>query len=90
MLSMILKKEAVVENEKYYERIMNKKLVYVLNEAGDCGRNALHWAIHSNNPDMVSFLIIKGANPTILTIDEYSPLQLAILHRSPIIINLLL
>lgn len=39
---------------------------------------------------MVSFLIIKGANPTILTIDEYSPLQLAVLHRSPIIMNLLL
>jgi len=58
-----------VENEKIYDKIMKKKLNYVLNESGDCGRNLLHWAIHINNPEIVSFLIIKGANPTILTID---------------------
>lgn len=39
---------------------------------------------------MVSFLIIKGANPTILTIDYYTPLQLAVQHRSPDIMNLLI
>jgi hypothetical protein len=29
---------------------MDKKLNYLLNELGDCGRNAMHWAIHINNP----------------------------------------
>lgn len=50
----------------------------------------MHWAIHINSPEIVSFLIIKGANPTILTIDNYSPLQLAVQHHSPDIITLLL
>ncbi len=50
----------------------------------------MHWAIHINSPDMVSFLIIKGANPTILTIDNYTPLQLAVLHHSPEIMRLLI
>lgn len=57
---------------------------------GDCGRNALHWAIHMTNPDIVSFLIIKGADPRVLTLDEYTPLQLAVQHHSPSIIKLLL
>lgn len=69
---------------------MTKKLKYLLNENGDCGRSALHWAIHLNSPDIVSFLIIKGADPTVLTIDNYTPLQLAVQHHSPEIITLLL
>ena len=69
---------------------MVRKLKYLLNQAGDCGRNALHWAIHSGNAQIVSFLIIKGADPSILTIDGYSPLQLAVQHRSPDIMTLLL
>jgi ankyrin repeat protein len=57
---------------------------------GDCGRNALHWAIHINNIDLVSFLLIKGASLTKVTIDQYSPLQLAVQHHSSAIVSLLL
>ena len=39
---------------------------------------------------MVSFLLIKGSNPTLLTIDQYTPLQLAVQHRSLDILTLLL
>lgn len=78
------------KDEDDIDGVMSKKLKYLLNEAGDCGRNALHWAIHLNNPDIVSFLIIKGANPTILTIDGYTPLQLAVQHHSPEIMKLLI
>lgn len=69
---------------------MKKKMIYLLNQLGDCGRNALHWAIHINHPDIVSFLIIKGTDPTVRTIDDYTPLQLAVQHHSPEIMKLLL
>lgn len=69
---------------------MKKKYQYLLNEIGDCGRNALHWAIHINHIDIVSFLLIKGASTTKLTIDHYSPLQLAVQHHSAEIVALLL
>ena len=36
---------------------------------GDDGLNALHTAINSSNIDIVSFLLIKGSNPSILTHD---------------------
>ena len=42
------------------------------------------------NIDIVSFLLIKGANPNVLTIDETTPLQLAIKLRTYEIINILL
>ena len=61
---------------------MKRKTYYLVNELGDCGRNALHWAIHTNRIDFVSFLLIKGANPCAVTIDQYTPLQLAVLHHS--------
>ena len=69
---------------------MKKKTPYLLNELGDCGRNSLHWAIQISNADIVSFLIIKGANPTTLTLDDYSPLQLAVQMRSKEIMECLL
>ena len=50
----------------------------------------MHWAIHSNRIDIVSFLLIKGANPSILTIDQYTPLQLSVLHHSYDILDMLL
>ena len=80
----------MIDDQQELNRIMGKKLNYLLNEVGDCGRNAIHWAIHTNNPQIVSFLIIKGANPTVLTIDEYTPLQLAVQHHSISIMKLLL
>ena len=78
------------KDEEDLNRIMAKKLKYLLNENGDCGRNALHWAIHMTNMEVVSFLIIKGASPTVLTIDNYTPLQLAVQHHSTEILRLLL
>lgn len=39
---------------------------------------------------MVSFLIIKGCNITICTIDEFTPLQLAVINGSTDILGLLL
>ena len=39
---------------------------------------------------MVSFLLIKGANPTQLTIDQYTPLQLAVQHHAFDILEILL
>ena len=43
-----------------------------------------------NNIELVTFLLIKGAHPSTLTIDLYTPLQLAVLHHSPSILELLL
>lgn len=57
---------------------------------GDCGRNALHWAIHMKQSDIVAFLLIKGTNPTAITLDGYTPLQLAVLQHDPAIVSLLL
>lgn len=48
---------------------------------GDCGRNALHWAIHMKHTDIVAFLLIKGTNPKAPTLDGYTPLQLAVQHH---------
>ena len=50
----------------------------------------LHWAIHNPNFQMVSFLLLKHCNPSVLTIDDYTPLQLAIVHRNIDISKLLL
>ena len=69
---------------------MKRKTYYLVNEVGDCGRNALHWAIHINRIDVVSFLLIKGANPKVFTIEQYTPLQLAVLHHAPDILEMLL
>ena len=57
---------------------------------GEEGKNALHEAIYANNIDIVNFLMIKGAEPTILTIDDYTPLQLAIVNQSSEIATTLL
>jgi ankyrin repeat protein len=32
--------------------------------------------------DIVNFLIIKGSDPTLLTIDDFTPLQLTIVNQS--------
>ncbi len=40
--------------------------------------------------DILSFLLIKGANPTLPTTDDHSPLQLAVLAHSPDMLSLLL
>jgi len=61
---------------------MEKKNFFLINEIGDEGKNALHWAISMNNIDIVFFLLIKGSNPSILTHEEYSPLQLAVKNNS--------
>lgn len=57
---------------------------------GDCGRNSLHWAIHMKHQDIVSFLLIKGVNSMVQTIDQYTPLQLAVLHHEPEVLAMLL
>lgn len=62
---------------------MAAKYKYLLNEICDSGSNALHWAIHTNQPDIVAFLLIKGSNPAVVSIDQYTPLQLAVQYRSP-------
>lgn len=85
-----MKEEPLIDDEKELEELLSKKSQYLLNELGDCGRNSLHWAIHSLNPEIVSFLLIKGANPALTTLDHYTPLQLAVLHHSPDVLALLL
>ena len=69
---------------------MRKKNAYILNEIGECGRNALHWAIHNQNVQIVTFLLLKYTDPTVLTIDDYSPLQLAIVFRNIELVKILL
>lgn len=57
---------------------MNKKTKYLLDELGECGKSSMHWAIHENNLDILEFLLIKSANPNVISLDQYTPLQLAI------------
>jgi ankyrin repeat protein len=57
---------------------------------GDNGRNALHEAIKADSADIISFLLIKGANPALPTADDFTPLQLAVLAHSPDLLALLL
>ena len=40
--------------------------------------------------DIVSFLLIKGVNSMVQTIDQYTPLQLAVLHHEPEVLAMLL
>jgi ankyrin repeat protein len=72
-----------VEDEETLNQLLVLKSRYLANEMGDCGRNALHWAIHMKHPEVVAFLLIKGADPRTVTLDGYTPLQLAVLHHSP-------
>lgn len=69
---------------------MIKKDRYLLNEIGDSGRNSLHEAIAANHPEVVTFLLIKGANPRLHTVHEYTALQLAVKAHSPDILKILL
>ena len=85
-----MREEPQIQDQVEIDLLMTKKCSYLLNQLGDCGRNALHWSIHMNKLDLVSFLLIKGANPTIITIDHYTPLQLSVLHHSSEITTLLL
>lgn len=50
----------------------------------------LHEAIQVNNADIVSFLLIKGTDPSLPTFDDHTPLQLAVLNHSPDVLTLLL
>ena len=70
--------------------MLNKKNEFLINEIGDEGKNALHEAIEQTNVEVISFLLIKGTFPLILTHDEYSPLQLAIKVSSVQIMKILL
>ena len=81
-ISQLMKEQPCVNDESELEQLLKMKDSYLLNQVGDCGRNSLHWAIHMNLADVVSFLLIKGANPSVLTIDQYTPLQLAVVHHS--------
>lgn len=49
----LLKLEPECPDEKLLTRIMNKKINFLLNETGECGRAALHWAVQDKNLDMV-------------------------------------
>ena len=89
-VSEVMKEEPCINDEEELTQVLSKKNLYLLNELGDCGRNSLHWAIHLGQIDLVSFLLIKGANPAILTIDNYTPLQLAVQHHYPEILEMLL
>ncbi len=89
-IAAILKEEPNIEDEAELSRVIAKRYEYLLNEVGDGGKNALHCAIETNNPEIVSFLVIKGVNPTLTTVDEYTPLQLAVLHSAHDILSLLL
>ena len=55
-----------------------KKLV---NEIGQAGWNALHYAIFLGYTDIVKELFAYGADPNIISKDGWTPLQLAI-HRT--------
>jgi len=39
---------------------------------------------------MVSFLLIKGTDPSLTTFDDFTPLQMAIKNNSPDMLSLLL
>jgi ankyrin repeat protein len=50
----------------------------------------LHWAIHNQNIEIVSFLLMKFTDPSIETIDQYTPLQLAVVHRNLELVKMLM
>ena len=69
-IAAIMKEEPdQIDDEEQLAQVIDRKNSYLLNQVGDCGRNALHWAIHMNNLEVVSFLLIKGATPNTQTID---------------------
>ena len=57
---------------------------------GDEGRNVLHEAIEAGSTEIVSFLLIKGTNPSLTTSDDFTPLQMAVKNHSPDMLSLLL
>ena len=86
----ILREEPAVEEGEEVGRAIERRCEYLLNELGEAGRNALHEAIQAGSADIVSFLLIKGADPARPTADDASPLQLAVLARAPDLLALLL
>jgi hypothetical protein len=89
-ISELMREEPCIQDPQELTAVLQRKSSYLLNEMGDCGRNALHWAIHSRNAEVVSFLLIKGADPCAVTIDHYTPLQLAVLQHASNILEMLL
>lgn len=53
----------------------------VVNEIGQAGWNALHFAVFLGYLDVVKFLIPLGADPNTVSMDGWTPLQLAI-HKN--------
>lgn len=49
----------------------------------------MHWAIQEKDLDMVEFLLIKTADPNVVSIDGYTPLHLAVILKLPAIFQTL-
>jgi ankyrin repeat protein len=55
----------------------------LVNEIGQAGWNALHFAVFLGYIDVVKFLFPLGADPNTVSLDGWTPLQLAI-HKNHI------
>jgi ankyrin repeat protein len=51
------------------------------------GWTALHWAAHSQNPDIVEVLLQFGADPNAVDFEGATPLHIAADGRNPVIVS---
>eukprot|EP00770_Monocercomonoides_exilis_P013297 MONOS_13244.1-p1 / transcript=MONOS_13244.1 / gene=MONOS_13244 / organism=Monocercomonoides_exilis_PA203 / gene_product=ankyrin / transcript_product=ankyrin / location=Mono_scaffold00796:21816-26190(+) / protein_length=1297 / sequence_SO=supercontig / SO=protein_coding / is_pseudo=false len=85
----ILIKAARVGNQYLLERLLNKG--YSVNITDLNNMTPLHWAVHSENPAMVSFLMNRGANPNAYCNESYdTPVSIAAKNGNVPILHYLL
>ncbi|MCM1002429.1 ankyrin repeat domain-containing protein, partial [Wolbachia pipientis] len=78
-------------SESVFKSFLEKKGdINALTSCNDDNWALLHYAVHYGNPDMVSFLIDKGASIEIRSKEGKTPLHLAVEEAKQNVINLLL
>lgn len=81
-VSRLFKEWPLMDNPELAERASILKQTVVLNELGANGWGIIHTAAYYNHPDILSFLLIKNADPNVVTTDGWTALQLSVLKKS--------
>lgn len=76
----------LMQNLDYFEQ----RIQHLLSELGNSGWGVLHCAAFNGKVELVEFLLIKGANPNVETVEGWTSLMLAIKAQNMRILKALL